>query len=123
MIDNAPMCSAASAIVESTHPYIFWTPCVVHTLNLVLKDTLKAKAYLPGENVEKELGWLMDVCNDVWFIKNFIVNHNMRLSMYNDNCALKLLQVAETRFASHYVMLKRFRDVKNGMQQMVISPR
>ncbi|XP_050379561.1 uncharacterized protein LOC126796890 [Argentina anserina] len=121
--DNAPVCAAAGAMVEEAHPHIFWTPCVVHTLNLVLKDTLKAKAYLPGENVEKELGWLMDVCNDVWFIKNFIVNHNMRLSMYNDNCALKLLQVAETRFASHYVMLKRFRDVKNSMQQMVISPR
>ena len=121
--DNAHVCAAAGAIVESTHPHIFWTPCVVHTLNLALKDLLKAKSYLPGEKVDEELGWLMDVYNDVWFIKNFVVNHNMRLSMYNDHCSLKLLQVAETRFASHYVVLKRFRDVKSGLQQMVISPR
>ncbi|XP_004288859.1 PREDICTED: uncharacterized protein LOC101292257 [Fragaria vesca subsp. vesca] len=121
--DNAHVCSAAGAIVESTHPHIFWTPCVVHTLNLALKDLLKAKSYLPGEKVDEELGWLMDVYNDVWFIKNFMVNHNMRLSMYNDHCSLKLLQVAQTRFASHYVVLKRFRDVKSGLQQMVISPK
>ena len=65
--------------------------------------------------MNEELGWLMDVYNDVWFIKNFVVNHNMRLSMYNDHCSLKLLQVVETRFASHYVVLKRFRDVKSDL--------
>ena len=51
------------------------------------------------------------------------MNHSIRLSMYNDHCVLKLLHVAETRFASHFVMLRRFTEVKNGMQQMVISPR
>ncbi|XP_050378196.1 uncharacterized protein LOC126795396 [Argentina anserina] len=125
--DNAPVCAAAGAIVETTHPHIFWTPCVVHTLNLVLKDILKAKSHDPGESVEKELGWLTEsVVNDVWFVKNFIMNHGMRLSMYNDHCALKLLTIAETsetRFASHFVMLKRFKEVKSGLQAMVISLR
>lgn len=36
--DNAPVCKAAGSIVESIHPHIFWTPCVVHTLNLALKN-------------------------------------------------------------------------------------
>ena len=72
--DNAPVCAAAGAIIESTYPHIFWTPCVVHSLNLVLKDIFRAKSFLPGETVDKELKWLMDdVVNDVWFIKNFIM--------------------------------------------------
>ncbi|XP_050365630.1 uncharacterized protein LOC126784190 [Argentina anserina] len=122
--DNAPVCAVAGAIVETTHPRIFWTPCVVHTLNLVLKDILKAKSHDPGESVEKELGWLTEsVVNDVWFVKNFIMNHGMRLSMYNDHCALKLLTIAETRFASHFVMHKRFKEMKSGLQAMVISLR
>ncbi|GAU49563.1 hypothetical protein TSUD_191890 [Trifolium subterraneum] len=36
--DNAPVCKAAGSIVENMHPHIFWTPCVVHTLNLALKN-------------------------------------------------------------------------------------
>ncbi|XP_074381164.1 uncharacterized protein LOC141722833 [Apium graveolens] len=29
---------AAGMIIEASFPYIFWTPCVVHTLNLALKN-------------------------------------------------------------------------------------
>ena len=36
--DNASNCRAAGIIVEQKHPHIFWTPCVVHTLNLALKN-------------------------------------------------------------------------------------
>ena len=36
--DNAPVCSAAGLLIESKYPNIFWTPCVVHTLNLALKN-------------------------------------------------------------------------------------
>ena len=28
----------ATIIVEAEYPHIFWTPCVVHTLNLALKN-------------------------------------------------------------------------------------
>ena len=36
--DNAANCKAAGEIIESTFPHIYWTPCVVHTLNLALKN-------------------------------------------------------------------------------------
>ena len=55
------------------------------------------------------------------FIKNFIMNHGMGLVMFSDHCNLKLLSVAPTRFASTFIMLKRFKTIKNGLQQMVIS--
>ena len=55
------------------------------------------------------------------FIKNFIMNHAMRLSMFNNHCKLKLLSVADTRFASTIGMLKRFKTIKRGLEQLVIS--
>ena len=41
--DNASSCKATCAIAESKYPHIFWTLCVVHTLNLALKNICAAK--------------------------------------------------------------------------------
>src|ERR1044072_3858447 len=54
-------------------------------------------------------------------MKNFIVCHSMRLSIFNSFSPLKLLSIASTRFASTIIMLKRFRKIKKGLQEMVIS--
>ena len=35
--DNAPVCTATGLIVESKYDHIFWTPCIVHNLNLILE--------------------------------------------------------------------------------------
>ena len=40
------------------------------------------------------------------------MNHSMRLAMFNEFCPLKLLKVADTRFASVVVMLKMFENVE-----------
>ena len=45
----------------------------------------------------------------------------MRLAMFNKFCSLKLLQVANTRFASVVVMLKRLKLIKRCLQAMAIS--
>lgn len=60
--------------------------------------------------------------NEATMIKNFIMNHGMRLSMFNEFSPLKLLAIAETRFASVVIMVRRFVLVKNALQSMVISP-
>ncbi|KAL3849343.1 hypothetical protein ACJIZ3_011225 [Penstemon smallii] len=54
-------------------------------------------------------------------IRNFIMNHSMRLAIFNECSKLKLLAVAETQFASMIVMLKRFKLVKQQLQTMVIT--
>jgi hypothetical protein len=41
--------------------------------------------------------------------------------MFNEFSDLKLLSIAETRFASVVCMLKRFVEVKAALQHMVIS--
>nr|CAD1827973.1 unnamed protein product [Ananas comosus var. bracteatus] len=59
--------------------------------------------------------------DDVACIENFILNHSMRLAIFNEFVNLKMLAVAETRFASVIVMLGRFKQIKRGLQNMVIS--
>ncbi|KAG2279755.1 hypothetical protein Bca52824_050975 [Brassica carinata] len=94
--DNAANCKAAGEIIEST-------------------------------NVEKnvatyeECNWITDVHGDALAIKHFIMNHNMRLAIFSKFSPLKLLAVADTRFASIIVMLKRLKLIKRGLEAMVIS--
>ncbi|CAL5411674.1 unnamed protein product [Camellia sinensis] len=119
--DNAPNCKAAGQLIEAQFPHILWTPCVVHTLNLALKNICAAKNIERNEVTYEECSWIIDIAGDGLMIKNFISNHSMRLAMYNEFVSLKLLSVAETRFASTIVMLKRLKLIKRGLQAMVIS--
>ena len=116
--DNAANCKAAGLIIEAKYSNIFWTPCVVHTLNLALKNICAAKN---DEDENPELKWISDIAGDALQIKNFIMNHGMRLSMFNSFSKLKFLAIADTRFASVIVMLKRFLLLKDSLIQMVIS--
>jgi hypothetical protein len=45
---NAANCKGVGKIIEWAHPYIFWSRCLVHTLNLLMNDIVK----------HKECGWI-----------------------------------------------------------------
>ncbi|KAL1326255.1 hypothetical protein AAHE18_13G215200 [Arachis hypogaea] len=119
--DNASVCKAAGLLIEQDYDNIFWTPCVVHTLNLALKNICAAKNTEKNEVTYVECHWITEVRDDAVFIKIFIMNHSMRLAIFNVFVPLKLLSIAETRFASTIVMLKRFKLIKQALQEMVIS--
>ncbi|KAH1205718.1 hypothetical protein GmHk_16G046360 [Glycine max] len=121
IIDNALVCKAAGLLIEAEFPHIFWTPSVVHTLNLGVKNICAAKNVDGNENVFNECGWIAEVIGDASFIKVFIMTHSMRLAIFNEFSCLKLLSIAETRFASMIVMLKRLKLLKRCLQNMVIS--
>jgi len=123
--DNAANCKGAGLLIEAENDHIFWTPCVVHTLNLAMKNICEPK--LPRTPTDEDmqvwsqLEFINNVKVEATMIKNFIMNHGMRLSMFNEFSHLKLLSIAETRFASVVCMLKRFVEVKAALQHMVIS--
>ena len=119
--DNANVMKSAGTLIEGEYTKIFWTPCVVHTLNLVLKNICAAKNTKKNEVTYEECSWITRITDDASFIRVFIMNHSMRLAMFNEFCPLKLLQVADTRFASIVVMLKRLKLIKRCFQAMVIS--
>ena len=109
------------ALIKGEYPKIFWTPCVVDTLNLVLKNICAAKNIEKNEVTYEECNWITCIADDASFIRVFVMNHSMRLAMFNEFCPLKLLQVADTRFASIVVMLKRLKLIKRCFQAMAIS--
>ncbi|KAG4935424.1 hypothetical protein JHK82_049727 [Glycine max] len=53
VMDNAAVCKVAGLIIEAEFPSIYWTSCVVHTLNLALKNICATK------NTEKKIMLLM----------------------------------------------------------------
>jgi hypothetical protein len=115
--NNAANCRAAGLMIETKYKNIYWTPCIVHTLNLALKDICDPKDFA-GDN--EVLWFIREIADEALFIKNYIMNHGMRLSMFNEFSKLKFLQIAETRFASIVIMLKRFLDIKDALVQMVV---
>jgi hypothetical protein len=66
--DNAANCKGAGLLIEAEYDNIFWTPCVVHTLNLTLKSICEPK--LP-KDVEEEIVWKeLEFRGDAHTIKN-----------------------------------------------------
>jgi Protein of unknown function (DUF 659) len=77
--NNVSVCKAARMLIESQFPIIFWTPCVVHTLNLVLKNICVARNTKTNQIVYDKSSWINIITSDVLIIKNFINNHSMQL--------------------------------------------
>jgi oligoribonuclease NrnB/cAMP/cGMP phosphodiesterase (DHH superfamily) len=67
--DNAPICDVAGLIVESRYYHIFWTPCIVHNLNLIL------------EEIEEKTEWIKEVTGQAREIIKFITNHHQSQAM------------------------------------------
>jgi len=114
--DIAVVCKAACMLIEEKFPSIYWTLCVVHTLNLALKNICVAKKCERNSDTYKECFLITQIADDATFIKHFIVGHSMRLSMFNTFNSFKLFFVAST-----IIMLKRSQRLKKGLQETVIS--
>ena len=73
-------------------------------INLAMKSICEPKiGNNPSDDeifIWQQLEFIYDVKTEAALIKNFIMNHGMRLSMFNEFSHLKLLSIAETRFAS-----------------------
>lgn len=116
----ARVCKSAGLLVEGQFKHIFWTPCVVHTLNLALKNICHPRDIRTNVLVYEGCAWISEIIAEVVLIRNFITKHSMRLAMFNEHVELKLFTLAETRFASSIIMLQRFKDVKQGLRNLVI---
>jgi len=117
--NNAPMCKVIGMIIEGLFPKFFWTPYVVHTLNHALKNICATKNVEGNDVVYGECSWITKIIDDVSFIRNFIMNHSMRLAIFNRFSHLTLLVVVDTCFASAIAMMKRFKFLKPSLQLRV----
>ncbi|XP_074355789.1 uncharacterized protein LOC141695443 [Apium graveolens] len=106
--DNAANCKAAGKEIENVHKHIFWSPCVVHTLNLIFKD------------FAAEFSWIPEICKRAKDLVKFFINHSHALAMFRTNYNLKLIKVAKTRFASHHILLRRVKKCRESFALTVV---
>ena len=52
--NNSIVCKTTYMIIESKFSSIYWTPCVVHTLNLALKNICAAKSIERNSDLYQE---------------------------------------------------------------------
>ena len=95
--------------ISQVHKHIFWSPCVVHTLNLVFKD------------FAKKFDWMVDTYNTGKAIVKYFRHHQHFLTLFRKNSELDLLKVAKTRFASHYILLRRLMDVREALTTTIVT--
>ncbi|KAE8793587.1 hypothetical protein D1007_31746 [Hordeum vulgare] len=107
--DNASNCRVAGEEIQKVHKHIFWSPCVVHTLNLVFKD------------FAKKFAWMVDTYQTGKAIVKFFRNHQHFQDLFRRNSKLDLLKVSKTRFASHYIVLKRLMDVQEALTTTIVT--
>eukprot|EP01018_Ginkgo_biloba_P034934 Gb_00234 [translate_table: standard] len=105
---NARVFKVARLLVEARYEHIFWTPCALHSLNVVLKKI---------GNIE----WIKKITHEAKEIEMFIANYHMTQAIYRQFAFSELLKVAETQFASHFIMLRQLLEVKSSLCNMVIS--
>ena len=82
-IDNASVMKLVGSIVEAEHLSIFWWPCVVHTLNINLKNICASKNSFYNEYTYNACQWIVKVVDEPSFILVYIMNHSMRLVIFN----------------------------------------
>ncbi|XP_057989097.1 uncharacterized protein LOC110643499 [Hevea brasiliensis] len=87
--------------------------------NLPKENICAAKNLETNQETYDVCHWITEIHGDALQIKNFIMNHSMRLAIYNRFSPLKLLSVADTRFASIVVMLKRFKLIRHALEAMI----
>lgn len=107
--DNGSTFKKPGEDVSSIYPWIFWTPCAAHCIDLILKDFSR----------DEKMRGLLDRCKDV---TDFIYYHSKFLEVmrkYTNH--QELLQPGVARFATNIITLPSFLRNKEGLMKMTRS--
>ncbi|GJV42729.1 hypothetical protein Tco_1421169 [Tanacetum coccineum] len=119
--DNAANCKGAGEIIEGLYPEIYWTPCVVHTLNLALKNICAAKNTESNFEVYDECHWITEVYGDAMHVKNFIWNHTEIFSMYYKFQFFTVNFCADNRLLRTILMLRDDQEKARFVRDKVLN--
>ena len=86
-----------------------------------MKNICAVRNLESNQKTYDECHWITEVHGDALVIHFFIMNHSMRLAIFNRFSSLKLLAVTDTRFAFIVVMLNRFKLLRCALEAMVMS--
>ncbi|MCO5574047.1 hypothetical protein L7F22_027825 [Adiantum nelumboides] len=106
--DNASNCASMGRKLEAEFPFIVWTPCASHCIDLLLEDI-------------GELPWVKDTLSQALSIVTFINVKVKLLAIFRTYSDLELKKPSATRFAAMWLLLERLYDVQNKLQKTVVS--
>eukprot|EP01018_Ginkgo_biloba_P024742 Gb_03949 [translate_table: standard] len=108
IIYNARVCKAAGLLVEARYENIFWTPCAVHNLNLILKKIGKIE-------------WIKKITDEAKEIEMFITNHHMAQATIDNSHLWSFFNFYNLKFNYFILFIRRLLEVKSSLCNMVIS--
>ena len=95
------------------YPNIFWSSCLVHTLNLLMLDIVKMK--------DPSYRWIGALYKRGKKMIKFITNHSMAHHIFRNHSRLELLKIVKTRFGSYYLTFRRILKVREELVSVVSS--
>jgi hypothetical protein len=106
--DNGSNYVLAGKLLQDKRPHLYWTPCTVHCIDLMLEDI--GKLPLIKKTVQRAI-----------FLVGFIYNHTSTLSLlrfYTNK--RELMRHAVTRFATSFLTLERLHKEQSNMRKMFV---
>lgn len=105
--DNGSNFKRARELLEQDYQILFWTPCAIHCIDLMMADIDK-------------LDIVKKVVKRVQLLTKFIYNHHWVHGLMRKFFDGEILEPGATRFATHFLLLKSFQK-KVGLKTMFTS--
>lgn len=90
------------------YPHLSWVRCASHSLDLALEDIGKLGPFKRTHEMGRK-------------IATFITNHQRSLGIFRTHSRKQIMKPGETRFYTSYITLQRLMEVKDALQQTVVS--
>ncbi|GFZ14657.1 hypothetical protein Acr_24g0008470 [Actinidia rufa] len=111
--DNAANCRAAGTIIQRKYRHIFWSGCLAHTLNLLMKDIAKSE--------HPSLSFVDETYKRGKAVVKYIKNHGSCQFLFKSFSPLELLKSKQTRFGHHFIVIQRLVKVRASLVSMALS--
>ncbi|CAH1427718.1 unnamed protein product [Lactuca virosa] len=99
----------AGSKLEQERPRLYWSPCSAHLIDLMLQEIGGGKTF-------------KDTLDKARKLTVYIYRHCVLLSMFRRfTGGQELTRVGVTRFATSFLTLKRFQELKHRMRQLFAS--
>jgi hypothetical protein len=106
--DNGANFKAMGMILMDRIPYLFWTSCAAHCLDLLLEDIGKIKEFHSCINMAKK-------------VSRFIYKHGRIHNLTREKIGGDLVRPGVTQFATSFLTLASMHRHKNGLRNMFVS--
>ena len=107
--DSAAKNVLASKYLMSRYPYLYWTPCAAHCLDLIFEDIFKIPTF--RKTFDRAVK-----------VNAYIYSRTSMLNLMRQFTKQKeMVRPAKTRFATAFITLKRFHIQKNNLKKLFTS--